>query len=128
MSYLQQIGTYVANAMNDYMRKFNISTTEYKTGYKRGSSDVYGVEQTLSVGLGNTTTITEAITGYTGTYTYWIDLNNSYAHDATNDVTIPLVGDGVSIKIDDANGEIDITTTDDKSSFGVVKLVLNYTK
>ena len=125
MTELQQIGTFVAKELNNYSKKYNITTSEYKTGNKRNSKIIYGMEYDID-GLPNNDTKSINITDYDSSFTYWIDLSNSYAYDDTNKITIPLIYDNVKILLNDGN--INIITTDDLSSFTVVKVVLNYFK
>jgi len=122
---LQQIGTFVAKELNNYSKKYNITTSEYKTGNKRNSKIIYGMEYDID-GLPNNDTKSIKINDYDSSFTYWIDLSNSYAYDDTNKITIPLIYDNVKILLNDGN--INIITTDDLSSFTVVKVVLNYFK
>lgn len=125
MTELQQIGTFVAKELNNYSKKYNITTSEYKTGNKRNSKIIYGMEYDID-GLPNNDTKSIKINDYDSSFTYWIDLSNSYAYDDTNKITIPLIYDNVKILLNDGN--INIITTDDLSSFTVVKVVLNYFK
>ena len=126
MTEFTQIATYLAGIFNQYIKKYTISNTEFVTGGNRGSLPIYGVEYTLEDTLPNNSSITQAIDGYSLAYTYWIDLSASYAKNSITKDVVPLVGDGLSISITD--GDIVISSSDDKTAYDVVKVVLNYTK
>lgn len=106
-----------------------ISLTEYLTGNKRGSKDIYGIE--IDLGALPDTTAKQVSFTFNSSYTYWIDASNSYSSSSSEVITIPYVGyigDDVSVKLDKTNNKIVIITAKDRSAFTNTKLVLLYTK
>ena len=126
MTEITQIATYLAGIFNNYVKKYSITNAEYITEASRGDKNILGYEYSISGGLSNNSTSSTAINDYNLAYNYWIDLSKSYAKDSVNNEFIPLVGNGISVKI--SNGNILVTTTDDNSNFDIAKIVINYIK
>jgi hypothetical protein len=108
--------------------KVNITDTEYITGLMRNGKQVYGIE--VDGGSMPNETVKDIIFEFNATYTYWVDLQNSYYDN--NLLSYPLnytddVGGVSSVFLDKENNYIKIITTDDRSSFNC-KIVLLYTK
>lgn len=106
-----------------------ISSTEYLTGNKRGSKDIYGIE--VDLGALPDSTTKQVSFSFNSSYTYWVDTSNSYSASSSEVITLPYVGyigDDVSVKLDKTNNKIVIISAKDRTSFTNTKLVLLYTK
>jgi hypothetical protein len=98
---------------------------ESLTGEIRNGKTIYQMEVDCG-GLPNSGEKLVAINSYNSSYTYWIELGNSYASTVDGAVRIPLCGTDLNCSV--AGSNISINTTSDKSAFVDTKIVLRYTK
>lgn len=115
-------------ALDNKVDVYNISTTEYNTGVKRGTKEVFGIEIDLGL-LPNSGTKDVAFT-FNPLFTYWIDTSNSYASSSSEVITLPylgFIGDEVSVKLDRVNNKIVTMAANDRTTL-TGKLVILYTK
>lgn len=122
------ISTATQTALDNKVDEYNISTTEYNTGVKRGTKEVFGIEIDLGL-LPNSGTKDVEFT-FNPLFTYWIDTSNSYASSSSEVITLPylgFIGDEVSVKLDRVNNKIVTMAANDRTTL-TGKLVILYTK
>ena len=108
--------------------KYDISSTEFISDFKRAGSIVYGIE--INTGLLVNAAIKEVAFTFNGSYNYWIDNQNSYCYNSNESYPINYtvnIGESISCFLDKINNKIKISCSNDKSTF-TGKIVLLYTK